>query len=47
VQYGIAIFREGEQVAAAHGYFVHVFVERAENRSVPIPKNLRVALERL
>jgi len=47
VQYGIAIFREGEQVASAHGYFVHVFVERAENRSVPIPKNLRVALERL
>tara|TARA_B110000285_G_scaffold22760_1_gene21980 strand:- start:1345 stop:1791 length:447 start_codon:yes stop_codon:yes gene_type:complete len=47
VQYGIAIFREGEQVAAAHGYFVHVFVERAENRSVPIPKSLRVALERL
>ncbi|MDG2048274.1 MAG: thioesterase family protein [Halioglobus sp.] len=47
VQYGIAIFREGEQVAAAHGHFVHVFVERAENRSVPIPQNLRAALERL
>ena len=47
VQYGIAIFREGEQVAAAHGYFVHVFVERAKNRSVPIPQNLRAALERL
>lgn len=47
VQYGIAIFREGEQRAAAHGHFVHVFVERAENRSVPIPENLRRALERL
>jgi acyl-CoA thioester hydrolase len=47
VQYGIAIFREGEQEAAAHGHFVHVFVERAENRSVPIPQNLRTALERL
>lgn len=47
VQYGIAIFREGEQEAAAHGHFVHVFVERAENRSVPIPRNLREALERL
>ena len=45
VQYGIAIFREGEQRAAAHGHFVHVFVERAENRSVPIPENLRRALE--
>jgi len=47
VQYGIAIFKEGEDQAAAHGHFVHVFVERAENRSVPIPGNLRVALERL
>jgi acyl-CoA thioester hydrolase len=47
VQYGIAIFRVGEQEAVAHGHFVHVFVERAENRSVSIPQNLRVALERL
>ena len=47
VQYGIAIFRKGENEAAAHGHFVHVFVERAENRSVPIPAPLRSALERL
>ena len=47
VQYGIAIFREGEQEAVAHGYFVHVFVKRAENRSVPIPQNLRAALARI
>ena len=47
VQYGIAIFKEGEELAAAHGHFVHVFVERAENKAVPIPDNLRTALERL
>ena len=47
VQYGIAIFREGEDEAAAHGHFVHVFVERAANKSVPIPGALRAALERL
>jgi len=47
VQYGIAIFQEGEQRAAAHGHFVHVFVERAANKSVPIPENLRRALEKL
>ena len=47
VQYGIAIFKEGEQHAAAHGHFVHVFVERALNRSVAIPQNLREALEGL
>ncbi|MDX1735490.1 MAG: thioesterase family protein [Halioglobus sp.] len=47
VQYGIAIFRAGEDAAVAHGHFVHVFVERAENRSVPIPQNLREALARI
>ena len=47
VQYGIAIFRQGEDRACAHGHFVHVFVERAENRSVPIPQQLRAALERI
>ncbi|MEE4146766.1 MAG: thioesterase family protein [Halieaceae bacterium] len=47
VQYGLAIFRQGEDRAAAHGHFVHVFVERAANRSVPIPAALRSALERL
>jgi len=46
VQYGIAIFREGVAQAAAHGHFVHVFVERAANKSVPIPVGLRAALER-
>ena len=47
VQYGIAIFREGEDEALAHGHFVHVFVDRAANRSVPIPEGLRAALEKL
>jgi len=47
VQYGIAIFRKEQEEAAAHGHFVHVFVERAENRSVPIPERLRQALEKL
>ena len=47
VQYGIAIFREGEDLAAAHGHFVHVFVDREADRSVAIPAGLRAALERL
>jgi len=47
VQYGIAIFKQGEEQAAAHGHFVHVFLERAQNTSVPIPVNLRTALQRL
>ena len=47
VQYGIGIFREGEDNPAAHGHFVHVFVERAANQSVPIPELLRAALEKI
>jgi len=47
VRYGIAIFRAGAEQAAAHGYFVHVFVDRAVDKAVPIPARLRQALERL
>lgn len=47
VQYGIAIFRAGEREALVHGHFVHVFVDRASNRSVAIPAPLREALERI
>lgn len=45
VTYGIGIFRKGEDAAAAHGHFVHVFVERENRRPVPIPEKLRKALE--
>ena len=47
VRYGVAIFRPGEDAACAYGYFVHVFVERATNRSAAVPAGLRNALERL
>ncbi|MEM9257263.1 MAG: thioesterase family protein [Pseudomonadota bacterium] len=47
VQYGIAIFKVGQAEACAHGHFVHVFVERAKNTSVPIPDALRKALARI
>lgn len=47
VQYGIAIFRKGEEQAVAHGHFVHVFVERNSDRSTPIPDGLRAALQRI
>jgi acyl-CoA thioester hydrolase len=47
VQYGIAIFKKGDERAAANGHFVHVFVDRAANKSVPIPGSLRRALEKI
>ena len=47
VQYGIAIFRKGDASAAAHGHFVHVFVEKARDKAVPIPAGIRQALEKI
>ncbi len=47
VTYGVGIFREGEDDACAFGDFVHVFVNRAENKSVPMPGQIRTALEKL
>lgn len=44
VTYGIAIFAEGEDRAAAHGHFVHVFVDRATRAPVAIPEAVRSAL---
>ncbi len=47
VTYGIAIFAEGEDQAAAHGHVVHVFVDRATRQPTPIPPLLRDALARI
>ncbi|WP_297840184.1 thioesterase family protein [Pseudomonas sp.] len=47
VQYELAVFKVGEDEASAAGRFVHVFVDRASNRPVPIPENLRGVLELL
>ena len=47
VTYGLAIFKDGESQAAAHGTFVHVFVDRQSRKATPMPERLRAALERL
>ncbi len=47
VRYEVGIFRKGANEAAAHGHFVHVFVNRATGRSVPLPPRIRRALERI
>ncbi|MHA7632933.1 acyl-CoA thioesterase [Corallococcus sp. M7] len=47
VTYGIAIFKEGDEQAAAHGHFVHVFVDRRTRRAVAMPDRLRDALARI
>jgi acyl-CoA thioester hydrolase len=47
VQYELAVFKQGEDAACAAGRFVHVFVDRASNRPLPIPGRLREALAAL
>ena len=47
VEYGLAIFRDGVDEAAAEGFFTHVFVDRSTRRPVPIPEPLRTALASL
>jgi acyl-CoA thioester hydrolase len=47
VRYELAIFKQGETLAAAAGYFVHVFVARETRRPVSMPERIRAALGRL
>jgi acyl-CoA thioester hydrolase len=47
VRYEVGLFRNDEDTAAAQGHFVHVYVERANNRPAPIPDKARRLLEGL
>lgn len=47
VRYEIALYRNDNALPAATGHFVHVYVERSSNRSVPIPARMRAVLETL
>ncbi|QJD91021.1 acyl-CoA thioesterase [Duganella dendranthematis] len=47
VRYEIALYRNNDPLPAAAGHFVHVYVERASNRSVPIPEPVREVLANL
>lgn len=45
VRYELALYRNGDEQPAAAGHFVHVYVDRKSNRSVPIPATVRAVLE--
>ena len=47
VRYEVGVFRNDDDVAAAEGYFVHVFVERGSQRPVSIPDDARAKLHRI
>lgn len=45
VRYEVGLFRNDEESAAAEGFFVHVYVDRATRRPRPLDGRLRAALE--
>ena len=47
VRYEVGLFAQGDVTSAAHGHFVHVYVDRATRRPVDLPVALRQALEAL
>ncbi|WP_180863123.1 acyl-CoA thioesterase [Cupriavidus pauculus] len=47
VRYEIALFRNDAEECSALGHFVHVYVDRATNRPVPIPEAVRTVLQAL
>lgn len=47
VRYEIALFQGEDPRAAAQGHFVHVYVDRATQKPVPIPDRVRALLQTL
>ena len=47
VRYEIAVFGKGCECAAAQGFFVHVYVDRATQRPTPLPEHWRAALAKI
>ena len=45
VRYEVALFGEDDEEPRATGFFVHVFIDRAAGKSVPIPVEIREALQ--
>ncbi|MEJ8858847.1 thioesterase family protein [Variovorax robiniae] len=45
VRYEVGLFANDGQQAAAQGHFMHVYVDRVTRRPVPLPAELRRALE--
>ncbi len=41
LRYELAIFKQNQQLAAAQGHFVHVFVDRESRQTVTIPQTMR------
>lgn len=47
VRYEVGLFAQGEPFTAAHGHFVHVYVDRQTRRPQVVPQALRAVLDTL
>jgi acyl-CoA thioester hydrolase len=47
VRYEVGIFRNLDDSASAVGHFVHVYVDRATMRPVPVPEHIRTVFEKI
>lgn len=47
ITYAIGLFAQGSEMPSAEGRFVHVYVDEATRRPVPIPALIRAQAERL
>jgi len=47
VRYQIGLFKNSDDVSAAMGEFVHVYVDRRTNKPVPMPQDVRAVLQML
>ena len=45
VRYELGVFRAGDDLAAAEGHFVHVYVDRETRKPAPLPDALRAVLQ--
>ncbi|NDF04789.1 MAG: acyl-CoA thioesterase [Betaproteobacteria bacterium] len=45
VRYEVGLFKNDEQTVSAAGHFIHVYVNRAARRPVPLPERLREVLQ--
>lgn len=47
VRYEVGLFADGEDLCAACGHFIHVYVDRVTRRPVPLPDPLKQTLKAL
>ncbi|MFN0262798.1 acyl-CoA thioesterase [Tepidamorphus sp. 3E244] len=47
VRYEVGLFRNDDEVAAAEGFFIHVYVDKASRKPAPLNDRLRTALEQI